>query len=118
MGQTLAVALAYESKTASMMLSNRILSPKIAGRFVVVATARTTLNAWRPLLARSRLVDDLTLAARSNLVEMLRNSVAHGNVAFESDSRDPHAEMIVFTNFPKGSDVPDWSGRIGGDGLL
>jgi hypothetical protein len=52
------------------------------------------------------------------LVHVLRNSVAHGRIEFDSDSRDPSQVQISFTNVPEGSKVADWQGHIQADQLV
>lgn len=51
-----------------------------------------------------------------NLLRLLRNSMAHYNLKFSSDSRDGELVAITVKNFPyeggKTSDVPDWIAEI------
>lgn len=52
------------------------------------------------------------------LIHVLRNSIAHGAIEFDSDARDPAEVTITFTNTPEGSSGPDWVGNISGDQLI
>jgi hypothetical protein len=52
------------------------------------------------------------------LIYVLRNAVAHGNIEFDSDSRRPVDVTISFTNIPKGKKKSDWVGTITGDQLI
>lgn len=52
------------------------------------------------------------------LIEVLRNAIAHGNMEFDSDSRNPADVIVSFTNFPKGKSESDWAGTIAGDDLI
>lgn len=53
-----------------------------------------------------------------DLIELLRNAIAHGHVEFDSDSRNPSEATLTFTNIPKRSREPDWSANIKGDQLI
>lgn len=53
-----------------------------------------------------------------DLVELLRHSIAHWNISFISDSRDPSKEVITFENYPKGQTQTDWSATISGSALI
>lgn len=52
------------------------------------------------------------------LIQVLRNAIAHGNIEFDSDSRNPDDVMISFTNIPEGKKESDWVGTITGDQLI
>jgi len=53
------------------------------------------------------------------LIKLLRNSAAHGNVSFDSDSRNPRLVHVEFENFPKGKNIPsNWRGSIRADQLI
>lgn len=52
------------------------------------------------------------------LIHVLRNAVAHGNIEFDSDARDPTFVTISFLNIPEGSTEPDWVGKITGGQLI
>ncbi len=53
-----------------------------------------------------------------DLIEVLRNAIAHGNIEFDSDSRSPADVTISFTNIPEGKTKSDWVGTITGDQLI
>lgn len=53
-----------------------------------------------------------------DLIKVLRNAIAHGNIEFDSDSRSPADVTISFTNIPKGKTESDWVGTITGDQLI
>ena len=52
-----------------------------------------------------------------HLVELLRNSIAHGHVTFDSDSKELKEVTVTFENFPEGSSQVDWRGDIRADHL-
>jgi hypothetical protein len=52
------------------------------------------------------------------LIHVLRNAIAHGRIEFDSDSRDPSAVTITFSNVPEGKKAPDWVGKIAGNHLI
>ena len=52
------------------------------------------------------------------LIHVLRNAIAHGNIEFDSDSRTPADVTISFTNIPEGKTRSDWVGTIPGDQLI
>jgi hypothetical protein len=66
---------------------------------------------WR--MSGARRVIDL-----GQLIHVLRNAIAHGNIEFDSDSRTPSDVIISFTNIPKGKTESDWVGTIAGDQLI
>ncbi|MCA9500576.1 MAG: hypothetical protein KC588_15390 [Nitrospira sp.] len=53
-----------------------------------------------------------------NLIKLVRDSVAHGKVTFNSDSKVPSEVTVVFENYPRGSDKWDWRGAIRADELV
>lgn len=53
-----------------------------------------------------------------DLIEVLRNAIAHGNIEFDSDSKIPSDVVVSFTNIPKGKKEADWVGTITGDNLI
>lgn len=53
-----------------------------------------------------------------DLIHVLRNSIAHGKIEFDSDSRKPEEVQILFTNTPENAKEPDWKGSIKGDQLI
>ena len=53
-----------------------------------------------------------------DLLHVLRNSIAHGKIEFDSDSRKPEEVQILFTNTPEKAEEPDWKGSIRGDQLI
>ena len=54
----------------------------------------------------------------NDLVHVLRNCIAHGQIEFDSDSRDPAEVTITFSHPPKGKAKADWEGRIRADRLI
>jgi hypothetical protein len=53
-----------------------------------------------------------------DLIYVLRNSIAHGSIEFDSDSSDPSRVAISFANIPEGARDADWVGTIRGDQLI
>jgi len=51
------------------------------------------------------------------LIRLLRHSVAHGHVTFDSDSRRPEEVRITFENYLDGSHSSNWRGSIRADML-
>ena len=71
-------------------------------------------NGWpRWKMSGARRVIEL-----GDLIEVLRNAIAHGNIEFDSDSIRPADVAISFTNIPKGKKTSDWVGTIMGDQLI
>ncbi len=52
-----------------------------------------------------------------DLIRLLRHSIAHGNVTFDSDSKQPSEVTVTFENYPNGSYRPNWRGAIQADNL-
>ena len=80
-----------------------------------LAVARS--EGWPPWTMSGPRVDSNKVKTIGNLIELLRNSVAHGNVTFDSDSRLSSKVNVTFENRPKGSDKPDWQASIRADQL-
>ena len=53
-----------------------------------------------------------------DLIHVLRNSIAHGSIKLDSDSRDPSRVTISFANIPEGARHADWVGTIRADQLI
>jgi len=53
-----------------------------------------------------------------DLVHHVRNAIAHRRVEFSSDSRDPRAVEIEFSDAKKKGAPPHWRARISADDLL
>ena len=71
-------------------------------------------NGWPKWnMSGARRVTDL-----GKLIEVLRHSIAHGNIEFTSDSKSPADVTISFTNIPRGKTKSDWVGTITGDQLI
>jgi hypothetical protein len=64
-------------------------------------------------MAGTRRVIDL-----KELIHLLRNSISHGSIEFDSDSKDPAQVTISFANIPDGAEEADWVGTIKADQLV
>lgn len=73
-----------------------------------------TTRGWpKWVMTGTRRVIDL-----KDLIYVLRNSIAHGSIEFDSDSRDPARVTISFANIPEGARDADWMGTIRADHLI
>ena len=80
-----------------------------------LAVARS--EGWPPWTMSGPRVDSNKVKTIGNLLKLLRDSVAHGNVRFDSDCRLPSEVNVTFENYPKGSDKADWQASIRADQL-
>ncbi len=72
------------------------------------------LNGWpKWTMSGTKRIIDL-----KDLIYVLRNAIAHGRVAFDSDSREPHMVTIFFEHIPEGKTEPNWVGKITCDQLI
>lgn len=63
-------------------------------------------------------VDDNKVKNVGDLIELVRNSVAHGNVSFDSDSRNLEEVLVSFKNFPEGGGSSNWHASIKANELV
>lgn len=52
------------------------------------------------------------------LIDLLRHAVAHGDIDFDSDSRDPTQVTVAFTSRRDQSKDVNWVGKIAADQLI
>jgi hypothetical protein len=79
--------------------------------------ASAIAEGWPSWQMSGPLIDSQKVKNIGNLVELVRHSIAHGNVSFDSDSKQPSDVTVTFENHPKGSDELNWRGSIRADHL-
>jgi hypothetical protein len=79
--------------------------------------AVAAIEGWPSWQMTGTLVDANKVKNVGQLIELVRNSVAHGKVTFNSDSKDPTEVTVTFENYPPGSKKIDWRGAIRADHL-
>ncbi|MDA0739510.1 MAG: HEPN family nuclease [Nitrospirae bacterium] len=97
-----------------------VVFPWEKGAFHAVKTKHLAIahsEGWPPWLMSGSRIDSNKVKTIGNLLELLRNSVVHGNVTFDSDSKLPSEVTVTFENYPKGSDELDWKASIRADRL-
>ena len=102
---------------AVLSLLGIVVFPWETSAFDIVKTRKLpvlTANGWPhwEMYGPKRVID------LRDLVHVLRNAIAHGKIEFDSDSRDPSAVTITFSNLPEGTSEPNWIGRITGNQLI
>ena len=79
--------------------------------------AEATSEGWPVWQMSGSRVDSSQVKRVGDLIELVRHSIAHGHVAFDSDSKQPSEVTVTFENYPKGSNKADWKGSIRADAL-
>jgi hypothetical protein len=62
-------------------------------------------------------VESYAVKTIGDLIGLVRNSVAHGRVSFDSDSKRLEDVTITFMNYPDGDSNADWQATIRADHL-
>jgi HEPN pEK499 p136 len=81
-------------------------------RLAVAAT-----EGWPSWQMTGTLVDANKVKNVGQLIKLVRNSVAHGKVTFDSDSKHLTEVTVTFENYPRGSSKMNWRGVIRADHL-
>ena len=79
--------------------------------------AVATNESWPSWHMSGSLVKANKVKTVGHLVKLVRDSVAHGNVTFDSDSKQPSEVTVTFENYPNGSNEMNWRGTIRADHL-
>ena len=79
--------------------------------------AVATSEGWPKWRMSGTRINSNQVKTVGDLIKLVRNSIAHGHVTFDSDSRNPSDVMVTFENYPKGSKNADWKGSIQADAL-
>lgn len=74
-------------------------------------------EGWPAWMMSGSRIDGNKVSRIGDLIGLVRNSISHGHVLFDSDSRLPHDVTITFENRPRGGRSSDWQGRIRADCL-
>jgi hypothetical protein len=82
------------------------------------ASRRRDSRGWPSWRMSGSLVQSNKVKNVGDLVELVRNSVAHGNVRFDADSKQLNEVTITLKNHPKGSRKVNWCGVIRADELV
>ncbi len=100
-----------------MALLGIIVFPWEKSAFDIVKKSKLpilSINGWPKWnMSGDRRVLDL-----GDLIKVLRNAIAHGNIEFDSDSKKPADVTITFTNIPEGKKESDWVGTINCNQLI
>lgn len=75
-------------------------------------------EGWPRWQMSGQLLDANKVKNIGHLIELLRNSVSHGKVTFDSDSRMPGDVTVTFENYSKGGADLNWRGSTRADNLV
>jgi hypothetical protein len=79
--------------------------------------AVTTEEGWPKWRMSGPRAESNQVKTIGDLIKLVRNSISHGHVIFDSDSKDPSEVIVRFENYPKGTNDADWKGVIRADKL-
>ncbi|MBC8264753.1 MAG: hypothetical protein H8E47_11590 [Anaerolineales bacterium] len=74
-------------------------------------------EGWPSWVMSGKVAESHRVKTIGDLIELLRNSIAHGHVSFDSDSKQLSDVTVIFENHPRGDPEANWRGEIRADQL-